>query len=180
MKHLILFLLPALIAAQPAFQGSADIDAAIEEAIADNKIPGAVCLIGQPGTTLHFKAYGQRALVPSREPMTIDTIFDAASLTKVVATTSAVMRLFEQGKVRLADKVTVYLPDFQGGKSDITVRQLLTHFSGLRPDVDLKPEWSGYDTGIQKALIDRPIAEPGERMIYLTSTSSCLASLSND
>jgi len=166
MKHLIPFLLPALLAAQVPFRGSADIDAAIEEAIAADKIPGAVCLIGQPGKTLHLKAYGQRALVPAREVMTTDTIFDAASLTKVVATTSAVMRLFEQGKVRLADKVTVYLPDFQNGKSDITVRQLLTHFSGLRPDVDLKPEWSGYNTGIQKALIDRPIAEPGERMIY--------------
>lgn len=166
MKHLIPFLLPALLAAQVPFRGSADIDAAIEEAIAADKIPGAVCLIGQPGKILHLKAYGQRALVPAREAMTTDTIFDAASLTKVVATTSAVMRLFEQGKVRLADKVTVYLPDFQNGKSDITVRQLLTHFSGMRPDVDLKPEWSGYSTGIQKALIDRPIAEPGERMIY--------------
>lgn len=166
MKHLILILLPALLAAQPVFRGSADIDAAIEEAIAANKIPGAVCLIGQPGKILHFKAYGQRALVPAREAMTTDTIFDAASLTKVVATTTSVMRLFEQGKIRLADKVTAYLPDFQNGKSDITVRQLLTHFSGLRPDVDLKPEWSGYETGIQKALTDRPIAEPGERMIY--------------
>ncbi|HEY3439398.1 MAG TPA: exo-beta-N-acetylmuramidase NamZ domain-containing protein [Paludibaculum sp.] len=166
MKHFILFLLPAMLAAQVPFRGSADIDAAIEEAIAADKIPGAVCLIGQPGKVLHLKAYGQRAIVPARESMTTDTIFDAASLTKVVATTSAVMRLFEQGKIRLADKVTVYLPDFQNGKSDITVRQLLTHFSGLRPDVDLKPEWSGYNTGIQKALIDRPIAEPGERMIY--------------
>ena len=166
MKHLILFVLPALLAAQEPFRPSADIDAAIEEAIAAGKIPGAVCLIGQPGRLLHFKAYGQRALVPSREPMTTDTIFDAASLTKVIATTSAVMRLFEQGKIRIADKVTVYLPDFQNGKSDITVRQLLTHFSGLRPDLDLKPEWSGYNTGIQKALVDRPIAEPGERMIY--------------
>ncbi len=166
MKHLLLALLPALLAAQPAFRGSADIDAAIEEAIAAGKIPGAVCLIGQPGQTLHLKAYGQRALVPALEPMTTNTIFDAASLTKVVATTSAVMRLFEQGKIRLTDKVTVYLPDFQNGKSDITVRQLLTHFSGLRPDVDLKPEWSGYDTGIWKALVDRPIAEPGERLIY--------------
>ncbi len=166
MKHLIFLFLPALLGAQPAFKGSPDIDAAIEEAIAADKLPGAVCLIGQPGRILHLKAYGQRALVPSRETMTTDTIFDAASLTKVVATTSAVMRLFEQGKIRLADKVTDYLPGFQNGTSAITVRQLLTHFSGMRPDVDLKPEWSGYETGVQKALIDRPIAEPGERMIY--------------
>ena len=82
---------------------------------------------------------GRRALVPAREPMTLDTIFDLASLTKVVATTPAIMKLFEQGKIRLNDPVTVYLPEFQGGKSDITVRDLLTHFSGLRPDLDLEP-----------------------------------------
>lgn len=142
MKHLIPFLLPALLAAQVPFRGSADIDAAIEEAIAADKIPGAVCLIGQPGKILHLKAYGQRALVPAREAMTTDTIFDAASLTKVVATTSAVMRLFQQGKVRLADKVTVYLPDFQNGKSDITVRQLLTRFSPA-----CAPTWTSSPNG---------------------------------
>ena len=75
--------------------------------------------------------------------MTVDTIFDLASLTKVVATTPSMMRLFEQGKIRLADPVTKYLPEFQGGKSDITVRDLLTHFSGLKPDLDLEPAWSG-------------------------------------
>jgi CubicO group peptidase (beta-lactamase class C family) len=98
--------------------------------------------------------------------MTMNTIFDAASLTKVVATTASMMRLVEQGKVRLGDKVTVYLPQFQNGKSDITVRMLLTHFSGMRPDVDLVPEWSGYQTGVQRALIDKPVAAPGERFIY--------------
>ena len=89
MRALVYVLLPALLAAQPSFRGSADIDAALEEAIAADKIPGAVCLIGQPGKILHFKAYGQRALIPEPEVMTTDTIFDAASLTKVVATTSA-------------------------------------------------------------------------------------------
>jgi len=98
--------------------------------------------------------------------MTTDTIFDAASLTKVVATSASLMKLFEQGKVRLNDRVTEYLPGFQGGKSDITVRQLLTHFSGMRPDLDLEPEWSGYETGIAKALADQPVAEPGQRFIY--------------
>jgi uncharacterized protein YbbC (DUF1343 family)/CubicO group peptidase (beta-lactamase class C family) len=76
------------------------------------------------------------------------------------------MKLFDAGKIRLEDRVTRYLPDFQGGKSDITVRQLLTHFSGLRPDVDLKPEWAGYETGIGLALTDKPVAAPGERFIY--------------
>lgn len=142
------------------------IDQVIEAAIAKGELPGAVCLVGQRDRVLHLKAYGQRAVEPAREPMTLDTIFDAASLTKVVATTSSMLRLIEDGKVRLGDRVTVYLPEFQGGKSEITVRHLLTHYSGLRPDVDLEPVWSGYETGIQKALVDKPVAEPGAKFIY--------------
>ena len=65
--------------------------------------------------------------------MTMDTVFDIASLTKIVATTSGMMKLFEEGKVRMADPVTAYLPEFQGGDSPVTVADLMTHFSGLRP-----------------------------------------------
>ncbi|GIU73043.1 MAG: hypothetical protein KatS3mg004_0130 [Bryobacteraceae bacterium] len=159
------------LCAQATFPGSPHLDAAIEEAIARDQIPGAVCLAGKVErdgrlTVLHFRAYGNRALAPQREAMTTDTIFDAASLTKVVATSASLMKLFEQGKVRLNDRVTEYLPRFQGGKSDITVRHLLTHFSGLREDLDLEPAWSGYETGVEKALVDPPIAEPGQRFIY--------------
>jgi uncharacterized protein YbbC (DUF1343 family) len=163
-------LAPALLAVaaagQERFGGSADIDRAVNEAIAGKKLPGAVALVGQQDRVLHRAAYGSRALVPTPESMTLDTIFDAASLTKVVATTSAIMRLFERGRVRLGDPVTTYLPKFQGGKSEITVRHLLTHYSGLRPDVDLEPAWSGYQTGIDLALADKPVAAPGEKFIY--------------
>jgi CubicO group peptidase (beta-lactamase class C family) len=76
------------------------------------------------------------------------------------------MHLFEHGKLRLNDPVTKYLPEFQGGKSDITVRSLLTHFSGLRPDLDLEPVWSGYETGVKKALADVPARPPGVRFVY--------------
>lgn len=148
------------------FPASANLDRVIEEAIARDQIPGAVLLVGQDGQILHHKAYGSRALVPRREPMTLDTIFDCASLTKVVATTTSIMQLVEQGRVRLNDRVTEYLPEFQGGDSPITVRSLLTHFSGLRPDVDLKPEWSGYETGIRLALVDQPRHPPGARFVY--------------
>ena len=165
-KALLLALLPLLALAQPRFAGSDAIDRAIEDVVKSGGAPGAVCLVGQPGKTLHFKAYGQRALVPSRETMTTDTIFDAASLTKVVATTTSLMKLFEQGRFRLNDKVTQYLPGFQNGHSDITIRQLLTHFGGLRPDLDLDPEWSGYQTGVHKALLDKPSIAAGERFIY--------------
>jgi len=98
--------------------------------------------------------------------MTLDTIFDCASLTKVLATAPAVMQLVEQGKLRLTDRLTKHLPDFAAGKSNIRIRDLLTHYSGLRPDVDLKPEWSGYETGIEKAYAEVPIAPLGSRFIY--------------
>jgi uncharacterized protein YbbC (DUF1343 family)/CubicO group peptidase (beta-lactamase class C family) len=167
MKRILIFLaLAAACAGQARFAGSENLDRILNEAVEQDQVPGAVLLVGQPGRQLHYAAYGQRALEPAREPMTLDTIFDVASLTKVVATTTSVMRLVEEGRVRLASRVTDYLPKFQGGKSDITVRQLLTHFSGLRPDVDLKPPWSGYDTGVQLALVDKPVASPGERFIY--------------
>ncbi|MCW5963890.1 MAG: DUF1343 domain-containing protein [Bryobacterales bacterium] len=156
-----------LLASSPASAVTvSDLDAAIESEIASGTIPGAVLWIGRPGEVLHRRAYGNRQIEPARAPMELDTIFDAASLTKVVATTSAVMQLWEQGKIRLGDPVTAYLPKFQGGKSDITVRDLLTHFSGMRPDVDLKPVWSGEDTGIALAMVDKPIAPPGRRFIY--------------
>ena len=138
----------------------------MEHAVQDGLIPGGVVLIGHDGRVVYQKAYGSRALIPHREPMTLDTIFDAASLTKVIATTPAIMRIFEQGQIRLNDPVTKYLPEFQGGHSDITIRNLMTHFSGLRPDLDLKPAWSGYDTGVQRALIDKPAGPPGVRFVY--------------
>ncbi len=162
----LLVLVAAALPGQETFAGSADLDRVITEAIEQDQAPGAVALVWSKGKILHRKAYGNRALVPAKEPMTLDTIFDAASLTKVVATTASIMKLFEQGKIRLSDKVSAYLPGFQNGNSDITIRHLLTHFSGLRPDLDLAPAWSGYELGIQKALIDKPVAKPGERFIY--------------
>ena len=146
------------------FAGSAALDAATEQAIRDGLIPGAVIIIGHDGKIVHRKAYGARALVPAREAATLDTIYDIASLTKVVATTPAIMKLYEQGKIKLDDPVTAYLPEFQGGKSNITIRNLMTHYSGLRPDLDIDPAWSGYDTGIRKALIDKPAGPPGREL----------------
>ena len=83
------------------FRGAADLDAAINQAIREDKIPGAVVLVGHNGQIVYRKAYGYRALLPVKEPMTADTIFDIASLTKIVATTSGMMKLFEQGRVRI-------------------------------------------------------------------------------
>ncbi len=148
------------------FVGSAALDQAVNLAIEQGKLPGAVLLVGHDGHIVHRKAYGKRALVPAPEAMTVDTVFDIASLTKVVATTSSLMKLFEQGKFRLNDKITDYIPEFQGGKSDITVRNLFTHFSGLAPDVPLEQPWSGYQTGIRLAATTKPQGPPGVRYVY--------------
>jgi uncharacterized protein YbbC (DUF1343 family) len=99
--------------------------------------------------------------------MTPDTIFDLASLTKVIATTTAVMQLVERGMISLEDPVADYWPEFKAhGKEDITVRELLTHYSGLRPDLDLKLEWSGYETALPMIVEETPVAVPGTRFIY--------------
>lgn len=148
------------------FPGARQIDAAVNKAIREDKIPGAVVLVGHAGHIVYRKAYGYRALVPAKERMTIGTIFDIASLTKIVATTTAVMKLYEERKIAFDDPVTKYLPEFQGGSSPITIRDLMTHFSGLRPDLDLEPPWTGYETGIHKALIDKPANPPGTKFVY--------------
>ena len=149
-----------------AFRGAADLDAVMNDAIRQDQLPGAVVLVGHQGKVIYRKAYGNRALVPVKEAMTADTVFDIASLTKIVATTSGIMKLFEQGKVSIDDPVTRYLSEFQGGASAITVRDLMTHFSGLRPDLDLEPEWNGYDTGIARALRDKPADPPRAKFVY--------------
>ena len=155
----------ATLSAQ-TFSGSAALDQTVDLAIEQGKLPGAVLIVGHHGHIVHRKAYGKRAVVPAPEAMTVDTIFDLASLTKVVATTSSLMKLFEQGKFRLNDKITNYIPEFQGGKSDITIRNLFTHFSGLAPDVPLDQAWSGYQTGIRLAVTTKPQGPPGVRYVY--------------
>ena len=148
------------------------VDPLIQEAIRDHKIPGAVLLIGHDGKVVYRKAYGSRALEPRREPMTAETIFDLASLTKVIATTTCVMQLFEQGKIKLNDPVAKYLPEFaQNGKDDITVRQLLVHYSGLREDLDLSDrhspdKWSGKETAYKLAFAEKPVFPAGSRFLY--------------
>jgi uncharacterized protein YbbC (DUF1343 family)/CubicO group peptidase (beta-lactamase class C family) len=143
------------------------LDQVLKDAVAAGNMPGAVAIIGHDGKVVYRKAFGQRSLEPTREPMTIDTIFDLASLTKCVATATSVMKLIEQGKVRLNDPVKNYLPDFgKNGKEDITVRQLLTHYSGLREDLDLKESWQGRDAAYRMVMDEKPAYPPGSRFLY--------------
>src|SRR5579859_7979770 len=144
-----------------------NVDSIIQQAIADKNIPGAVLVVGHDGKVIYRKAYGERALDPRREVMTLDTVFDLASLTKVIATTTAVMQMVEQGKVRMNDPVAKYLPEFaQNGKDDITVRQLLTHYSGLEPDLDLKTPWAGKETAYKMAFAETPVGPAGAKFTY--------------
>ncbi|MCB1128130.1 MAG: beta-lactamase family protein, partial [Verrucomicrobiae bacterium] len=144
----------------------AAMDEAVAGAIAEGKCPGGVLWLEHDGA-VYSKAYGERAKVPESEPMSLDTIFDLASLTKVVACTPAVMLLVEQGKIGLDDPVARYIPEFAAnGKDAITIRQLLTHTSGLRPDVSLNPDWSGTEAMLKLACAEQLRAQPGERFIY--------------
>jgi uncharacterized protein YbbC (DUF1343 family)/CubicO group peptidase (beta-lactamase class C family) len=145
----------------------ARIDEVIQADIAAQKLPGAVVVVGQGDSVVYRQTYGHRALQPAPEPMTADTIFDLASLTKVVATTSAVMMLVEDGRIRLTDPVALHIPEFaKYGKNRVTIRHLLTHMSGLRPDVDLGDPWVGYDAAIALATEEVLMAPPGQRFVY--------------
>ena len=162
------FVIPAAVPALAAenAQRFASVDAIVEKAIAEGQIPGAVVVIGHGGEVVYRKAFGHRKVTPRREPMTLDTIFDIASLTKTF-TAVCVMRMVELGQVRLNDPVAKYIPEFAAnGKQDITVRQLLTHFSGLPPDLDLKTPWQGKNEALRRAFDIQPEHPPGARFVY--------------
>src|SRR5271167_2874464 len=149
---------------QPGF---APLDALLKDAVEKGNAPGAVLLVGHNGAVVYRKAYGNRALEPSKEPMTPDTVFDTASLTKVLATTISVMRMVQLGQVKLNDPVAKYIPEFaQNGKNDVTVRQLMTHYSGLRPDLALKPYWHGVDEAYSRANAEKLVNPPGSVFMY--------------
>jgi len=138
-----------------------------KKAIQAGRIPGAVILIGHEGKVVYRRAFGQSALKPKKLPMAMNTIFDVASLTKVIATSTAVMQLVETGKLSLEDPVAKYWPEFKAnGKEEITVRDLLTHYSGLRPSLDLRPNWSGNVAALGLIEEEKPLFPPGTSFIY--------------
>ncbi|HVE65950.1 MAG TPA: serine hydrolase, partial [Thermoanaerobaculia bacterium] len=163
----------ATLGAPPAAGFSAErlarIDAAVEEALAARELPGAVVLVGRGDRVVLRKAYGHRALLPGREPMTADTVFDMASLTKPVATATSVMILVERGKLSLLDPVARHLPEFAPGGGDrdkVTVEQLLTHRAGFVPDDPLEL-YTGTPEEIFARKYRAPLeAPPGTRFRY--------------
>jgi len=143
------------------------VDSIVHDAMQAGQVPGAVVLVWHDGQVLYRKAIGNRAQEPRREAMTVDTVFDLASLTKVIVTTTAVMQLVERGKVRVNDPVAKYIPEFaQNGKDEITVRDLLTHYSGLPEDLDLTAPWRGREVALSMAYGQKPIFPPGSKFLY--------------
>ena len=144
-----------------------NVDQIMREAVARGTIPGGVVLVGHDGQVVYRKAFGMRSLEPVREAMTVDTIFDIASMTKCVATATAVMQLEQEGKMRLNDPVAAYLPEFAAnGKENITIRELLTHFSGLPEDLDWKARWTGREAAYRMAMDSQPEFPPDSRFLY--------------
>ncbi|MGZ8842300.1 MAG: exo-beta-N-acetylmuramidase NamZ domain-containing protein [Pyrinomonadaceae bacterium] len=169
LAHSVSAQLPASL---PSAQGiSAErlsrMDAVIQASIEKKELPGAVVLVGRHGKVVWRKAYGARAVEPRRETMTLDTIFDLASLTKVVATTTSIMMLIEQGKVRLSDTVVQFIPEMKGeGRDAVTIEQLLTHVSGFAPDFDLRERWTGNDEAMKRLYREPLRSQPGTRFVY--------------
>lgn len=177
---------PAVVPAPAAVVPTGDftpVSKLVDDAIAAHRLPGAVVQVGHGGNVVFRQAYGSRKLdgepgldgVPApAEPMTEDTIFDLASLSKTIATTTAFMQLYEQGKVQIDEPVQTYLPDFNPTndprRAQVTVRMLLTHTSGIAGDLSLDGPW-GLDKpdkaeGIHRALGAWVVYGPGELFHY--------------
>jgi len=155
----------------------------VDDEVAAHRLPGAVVQVGHAGNVVFRRAFGSRKLdgepgldgMPTpAEPMTEDTIFDLASLTKILATTTAVLQLYEQGKVQIDEPVQTYLPDFNPTndprRAQVTLRMLLTHTSGIAGDLSLDGPW-GLDRadkadGIRRALAAQVVFDPGELFHY--------------
>jgi uncharacterized protein YbbC (DUF1343 family)/CubicO group peptidase (beta-lactamase class C family) len=145
----------------------AKIDEAVLASVERGETPGAAVLVARQGRVVYRKAFGDRATSPAREPMTSDTVFDLASLTKVIATATSIMILVERGKVSLADPVTLYIPEFgKNGKDRVTVEQLMTHRAGLPPDNEIA-DYVGASVDPLKMIYElQPSYEPGSRFVY--------------
>ena len=143
------------------------IDPLVSSAIADGETPGAVVCIGSRSGVEFVKAYGDRQTQPHREPMTVDTVFDLASLTKPIATATSVMLLIEKGSLNLDNLAATRWPEFgENEKTIVTIKQLLTHTSGLIPDNSLRDYKDGTDAALRNICKLKPVSEPGSKFRY--------------
>jgi CubicO group peptidase (beta-lactamase class C family) len=146
----------------------AEADKAIEAAIADKQCPGAVLCAGRQSGIVYLKAYGNRAIEPANVPMTDDTVFDLASLTKPTATATSVMVLLDRGKIAVTDRVAKYLPAFgANGKQDVTIEQLLLHRGGLVADNPMSDFLNVAPADAMKRTLENQLRyEPGTKVVY--------------
>jgi len=145
----------------------ARIDGLVEEALAENRMPGCVVCIGRRGGIAWLRAYGRRQVEPTAEPMTLDTVFDLASLTKPVATATAVMQLVEDGRLRLSDPVAAHIPEFAArGKDKVTIHDLLTHQSGLIADNPIADYAAGPAAAFERIWDLELQSPPGTAFVY--------------
>lgn len=145
----------------------AEIDGLISTAISEKKMPGCVVLIGRSDGIALLKAYGDKRIEPKPEPMTDDTVFDLASLTKPIATATSIMKLVEEGKISLDDPVVKHLDGFGvEGKDAITIRDLMVHRSGLIPDNAIADYQDGPIKARERLLALKPIAPVGAKFMY--------------
>ena len=145
----------------------AEMDGLIAAAIAENKMPGCVVLVGRPSGIAWLKAYGNKRVEPTPESMTDDTVFDLASITKPVSTATCVMKLVEKGLLSVDDPVAKHIPEFAAeGKEAITIADLLRHRSGLIPDNDIRDYQMGPTIARQKLFATKPIASIGSKFMY--------------
>ncbi|MDI1285191.1 MAG: DUF1343 domain-containing protein [Reyranella sp.] len=147
-------------------EGKAAIGAIMREEIAAGNLPGGVIVVGVGDKVALREAYGEQAVMPNRSPATVDTIYDAASLTKVMVTAVAIQQLVERGLIDLDKPAAVYWPAFAAnGKADITVRQLLTHYAALPAGIPTR-SWSGTEGALDAIIALKPLAPAGSRFIY--------------
>jgi len=147
----------------------ARLDSVLTSAIAAKEVPGAVVLVGRHGKVALRKAWGHRALAPAPEPMTVDTAFDLASLTKCLATAASVLTLVEEGRLRLDDRVVEHLPAFGAGGGErerVTVEQLLAHRSGLVADDPMELYLGTPEEVFARKHRTRLASPPGRRFVY--------------
>jgi serine-type D-Ala-D-Ala carboxypeptidase len=148
----------------------ADIDIIVSRGIKDGGFPGAAVVIGRDGGEVLASGYGHTDWSAKAPPVDPDsTIYDLASLTKVVATTSAIMALYDDGVIHLDDRVVKWIPTFTGGyKDSVTIRELLTHRSGLPPGRELWHQM-GNPAAARAAVISTPLVKackPGACFMY--------------
>lgn len=162
-----LLLIGAAPSASPSASGRVgDIAEIAREEVASGRIPGAVVMLGEQGRGPYLAAFGNHSVVPSPRPLRSSAIFDLASLTKVF-TATAVMQLVETGRLALDRPVAAYWPEFaSAGKEGITLRQLLTHTSGLRADLETDQPWSGEAAAMERVIAEKPVWPPGSDFLY--------------